>query len=208
MPRSAKPSGRRRGHRAADPGPPRCQVRFAPPIEIIDKAGWTNVRQRAAIEREARKLATFAPRLLAIRVEVTAPHRRLDRRPINYQIRVRVAAPLGELVTMRQRDPDLMVAVRAAFKAARRQLRDYVQRHREPRLQAQGAALGRVLQLSPWEGYGFIAGSDHEEVYFERSSVVNDRFDRLHVGQAVRYAAAAGREGLRASTVDPVGRAG
>jgi len=109
---------------------------------------------------------------------------------------------------MRQRDPDLMVAVRAAFKAARRQLRDYVQRHREPRLQAQGAALGRVLQLSPWEGYGFIAGSDHEEVYFERSSVVNDRFDRLHVGQAVRYAAAAGREGLRASTVDPVGRAG
>lgn len=165
-------------------------------------------RQRAVVEREARRLAGFARRLLGIQVRLTAPHRSLDRSPIQYQARIRVTAPLEELVTARQLDPDLMVAVRAAFKAAKRQVQDYARRHRDPQAPAEGSARGRVVRLSPFEGFGFIAGPDQEEVYFDRASVLNDRFDRLAVGQAVRFTATPGRLGPRASTVDPIGRGG
>lgn len=63
---------------------------------------------------------------------------------------------------------------------------------------------GRVTDLFPGEGYGFVEDLDGLRVYFHRNAVLNDRFDALSVGSVVRYVLARGegKEGPQASTVE------
>jgi cold shock CspA family protein len=66
---------------------------------------------------------------------------------------------------------------------------------------AQDGARGRILRLFPYEGYGFLETRDHREVYFHRNSVLNRGFDRLEVGDEVRFVEEPGEKGPQASTV-------
>ncbi|MDX2057605.1 MAG: HPF/RaiA family ribosome-associated protein [Gemmatimonadales bacterium] len=133
MPRSAKPSGRRLGHRAAPKGPIATPVRPRPEVRIIDTAEVLGEPDRALIAREARKLSAFFDRILEIRVTVTAPHRRLHREVIAFQVRIHVKVPLDELMVRQRTDETLVTAVQEAFRAARRMVQDYVGRLRETR---------------------------------------------------------------------------
>ena len=133
MPRSAKPSGRRLGHRAAAEGPVASPVRPHPTIRIIDAASVLADPDRGLIEREARKLTEFFDRILEIRVTVTAPHRRLHREVIAYQVRIHVKVPLDELTVRQRTDETLVTAIQEAFRAARRMVQDYVGRLRDSR---------------------------------------------------------------------------
>jgi len=56
--------------------------------------------------------------------------------------------------------------------------------------------------------YGFIKALDGEDIYFHRNSVIHGDFDRLEVGTGVRFVATEGEEGLRATTVQIVDKAG
>lgn len=201
MPRSTKPSRRRLGHRTAKEGPRAVRIRPKPLAKIVDTAGVLGDRDKAAIQREINKLAAFSDRILEVRITVTAPHRRLHREVVRYQVRVHVVVPLGELVVKRQEAPRLMTALQEAFKAARRLVQDYVDRHWAPPQPVAGAASGRVVRLFPHEGFGFIKGGKGDEVYFHRNSVLDGKFEMLDVGSRVRYTPEAGREGLQASTV-------
>jgi ribosome-associated translation inhibitor RaiA len=109
------------------------RVRPRPEITIIDSAEVIGKPEEAEIRREARKLAAFFDRILAVRVTVTAPHRRLHREVITYQVRIRISVPLGELAIRRQENPEVLAAIQDAFRAARRLVQDYVGRLRETR---------------------------------------------------------------------------
>ena len=67
---------------------------------------------------------------------------------------------------------------------------------------------GRIARLLPERDGGFILTSDGNEIYFHRNSVANSGFDRLAVGDEVRFVAQHSESavGPQASTVVPVGK--
>jgi ribosome-associated translation inhibitor RaiA len=85
---------------------------------------------------EAGKLDKFYDRITACRVAVEAPHRGQHKGKL-YRVRVDLVVPGAELTAARNpsahgEHADIHVAVRDAFRAARRQLQDHVRRRREP----------------------------------------------------------------------------
>ena len=88
----------------------------------------------ADIRRRAEQLNRFAPDIVSCRVAVEAPHKH-HRHGRLFHVRVDVRLPGSEIVV--NRDPpedhaheDVYVAIRDAFKAARRQLQDTVAKRR------------------------------------------------------------------------------
>ncbi|MGE0440469.1 MAG: cold-shock protein [Gemmatimonadales bacterium] len=201
MPRSAKPSGRRRGHRTTPARPPRERV--TPAVTVTDAAGLLTPAESAWFARRGAQLARYFPRVLAVAVTVGVPHRRLHEEAIRYRIRIRVSVPLRDLVVRRQSGEQLRTAAEEAFTAARRLVQDYTRRHHRPERPSNRAQRGTVARLLPYEGYGFLLGDDGSEVYFHRNAVLGDGFDDLERGAAVRFTTADGRKGLQASTVAP-----
>jgi cold shock CspA family protein len=198
VPESIKPSGRRQGHLVAKPRVRRQPA--APAVRIVDAGAELAPAQLALIRRECAKLSRFYQRILEIRVVVTVPNRRLHREVIQYQIRMHTSVPQAELVIRRQQHTNLLTAVQNATAAARRRIQDYARRDRPPLGSPARSDFGKVVRLLPYEGYGFIESSEGE-IYFHRHSVLDDGFDRLAVGDRVRYNAEEGTRGLQASTV-------
>jgi cold shock CspA family protein len=64
------------------------------------------------------------------------------------------------------------------------------------------ASLSELLEN---EGYGYFITDDGREIYLHRSSVLNQRFQRLRVGTSVTFAEEQGEKGPRASTVRIIG---
>jgi cold shock CspA family protein len=119
----------------------------------------------------------------------------------------------GEVVATREPSEhkeykDIEIAIRDAFDSATRQLEDYVRRQRGATKAHAHAPHGRVSKLVPDEDYGFLTTPQGREVYFHRHSVLNDAFNRLHVGTEVAFVEEEGERGAQASTVKPVGRHG
>ena len=93
------------------------------------------------------------------------------------------------------------VAVREAFDNARRQLQDFARRQRGSVKAPARQPRGRVVQLSPIDEYGYIEAEDGHQVYFQKSSVLKNAFDRLTVGAPVSFVEEPGEKGPQASTV-------
>jgi cold shock CspA family protein len=109
-----------------------------------------------------------------------------------------------KLTKVAESDPErkhARVAIREAFDTARRRLQDYARRQRGAVKTATKQPRGRVSQLFPVDEYGYLEAEDGHEVYFQKSSVLNDGFDRLAVGSAVSFVEEGGEKGPQASTV-------
>lgn len=186
----------------------------------------------ADIREKAAKLDRFYDRIMACRVIVEAPHRH-HRKGKAYHIRIDITVPGGEIVVGRQAKPvpdpdarfeagrrlyeahemskyaahdDVYVAIRDAFKAARRKLQDYARRQRG-QVKTHGALpVGRVVKLFPEQGFGFLEAPDGREIYFHRNSVLEPGFDRLEAGAIVYFAEEPGEKGPQASTVRLAGK--
>ena len=158
-----------------------------------------------AIREKADKLDRHAPRIISCRVVVETPHKH-QHKGKQYQVRIDLSIPGDEIVVNREPNPDVYVAIRDAFQAAERQLKDYRQRRRGDTKQHDEQPHGRVVRLFPDEGYGFIATADGREVYFHRNAVLETSFDKLAVGAEVRFSEELGEKGPQASTVRPSGK--
>lgn len=64
-----------------------------------------------------------------------------------------------------------------------------------------GRFSGRIAFLDYANGYGFIETPDGRRIYFHKNSVLDADFDRLDVGELVRFREEAGEEGPQASSV-------
>jgi cold shock CspA family protein len=162
------------------------------------------------LERQVRaradRLARYYGRISACRVTIDVPQSRRHSDAKRYGVRIALAVPGGAIVISRQPRADLMTELQRAFEAARRRLQDRARHLRgagklhEPRL------TGRVSELDPLGGYGFLLSADEQTVYFDRNGVTDGGFDRLEVGSRVRYREEAGEKGPQASSVVPLGR--
>ena len=127
-----------------------------------------------------------------------------------FRVRLDITVPGREIVVGRESKPrrshqDISVAIHDAFAAARRQIEDHARIYRgEVKLHSL-PDYGRIIRLFPKENYGFIATADNGEVYFHRNSVVGGAFDKLAIGDEVRFVAqhSESAKGLQVSTVSP-----
>jgi cold shock CspA family protein len=149
---------------------------------------------------------------MSCRVVIECRHPRHDQGNL-FRIRVDLKVPGRQIAV--GRDPaahhaheDVYVAIRDAFDATRRLLEDHVrERGGEVKLHAVPDH-GRIARLLPEQNCGFILSADGNEIYFHRNSVTNGGFDKLAVGDEVRFVAqySESPEGPQPSTVVALGK--
>lgn len=180
------------------------------PVQVV----FRNMDRSAAVEdrvrREAAKLEQYFQPVMGCRVALEATHRH-HREGNLYHVRIDLTVPGAELVV--SRDPsehhsheDMYVAIRDAFDAVTRRLEDYASKRRHEVKRHELPLHGRIREITPAADRGVIETADGREVPFTRNSVVDDGFDKLEVGNEVRFAEAQGEEGPAASTVHIVGK--
>jgi ribosomal subunit interface protein len=177
------------------------------PLQISFK----NLDRSPAVEAKVRgrvgELERFFGRIVSCRVVVEAASRR-PRQGGLYHVRVDLKVP-GKMIVVNQgpsqhqAHEDVYVAVRDCFDAVRRQLEDHARRRRGDVKRHEEQSHGRVAQLLPKECFGTIAATDGREIYFHPNAVVGSSFDRLNVGDEVRFVVHPGEceKGPQASTV-------
>jgi ribosomal subunit interface protein len=164
----------------------------------------------AKVQERALELDKYCDSIMSCRVVVEAAHKH-HQHGNHYHVRVDVTVPGQELVASREPDEhhgytDVYVAIRDAFDTMRRQLEDYA---RQLRRQVKAHAVpphGRIAELLPDEEFGRIETPDGRLVYFHRNSVINVAFERLKLGDEVRFSEEAGERGPQATTVEVVGK--
>ncbi len=159
----------------------------------------------AEIREKAAKLDKYYDGIIRCRVTITAPvghHHRGG----PFAVRLALTVPGTELVVNRQAAEELVVAIREAFDALRRQLEDYARRQRGVVKSHETAPHARVSKLFRTEGYGFLETADGREVYFHANSVLPPGFSHLEIGTEVRFTEEQGAEGPQASTVAIAGK--
>jgi len=174
------------------------------PLQI----SFRNMKHSEAVEREiverAERLGRFCDQIMGCRVVVETRHR--HHQGDLYHVRIDLTLPGHEIVVGRepalhQAYEDVYVAVRDAFDSARRRLEDTVRRSDQRVKVHESPPHGRIARLDYGRNHGFIETPDGREIYFHRNSVLNADFDRLEVGDPVRFNEEAGEKGPQASTV-------
>jgi ribosomal subunit interface protein len=135
-----------------------------------------------------------------------------------YRVRIDLTLPPSHELVAESNPSDttqhvaLDTIIRDAFSKMERQLKSQTRQQREAeKSQINNSAedtTALVTKIYRDLDYGFIKALDGEDIYFHRNSVIHGDFDRLEVGTGVRYVAIEGEEGLRATTVQIVDKAG
>lgn len=143
------------------------------------------VRDRAA------DLEQVADRIAVCRVSLEAPNKRHRHGDI-YHVHVVLDVPGATIAVNHEpgrsyAHEDLYVAIRDAFDAARRRLRDHTRRLDGDVKRHDAAPIGHVVRMIPERDHGFFETTDEGEVYFHRHSVKGHGFEHLKAGDRVRY---------------------
>lgn len=181
------------------------------PLQIT----FRNMKPSGAIKRDieekAAALEAVSSHLISCHVVMEVPHQH-KRHGQHYRCRIEMEVPRHKLVAGRspdQRDAheDASIAIRDAFRAARRELQALERRRRHRGKTHAAPPHAVVSRLFPNEGNGFLTTADGREIFFHKNSVIGD-FDDLVLGAEVRFAEEQGEKGPQASTVTPVGKSG
>jgi len=175
------------------------------PIEIT----FSHMEPSAALESRIRELASrlekFSAQIMRCHIVVEAPGHHSHQGGL-FDFRIDITVP-GEEIAIRRAHPrahsheDPYVALRDAFRAARRKLEDYERKRRlDVKTHAQSQH-GRICELDPDRHFGRIETDEGRLIYFHSHSVQGRRFDQLATGMTVRFAEEAGDSGPQASVV-------
>lgn len=175
-------------------------VRMKIPLQITLRGVDASEALETRVRAKAEDLERFYPPLMSCRivVEMQARHRHQGR---NFNVRIHLGVPGGEIAIDRDHHEDVYVAVRDAFDAARRKLEDYGHMQRGDEKLHATTAHGRVARLDRDGGFGFIETSDGREFYFSSANVVAPAFASLDVGAQVQFLEDAGSDGPQAKRV-------
>lgn len=155
------------------------------------------------------KLEQHYDRIERAEVVIERPHKR-HRQGQRVHVRVELAVPGPDIVVSHDHEldgahEDTYVALRDAFRAARRQLEDRARRLRRDVKTHVEPDHGRVTYLDAEGEWGYLE-SDGRQVYFHRNSVLGG--DTLEVGDEVRFTEERGEKGPQATSVAPIGEHG
>lgn len=176
------------------------------PVTVTFKDIATSDALEVRIRELAQRLARFHSRITVCRVVVAEAHRQHNKGTLHH-VRIDLTVPDGEIVVNREPEEnhaheDAYIAVRDAFEAAQRQLRDWVGRHAKHGAKAHPTPRhGTVVRVFGDDGFGFIETPDGDEVYFHKNAVTHGGWDKLDVGTYVRFIEANGDKGPHATNV-------
>ncbi|MEJ2683368.1 MAG: HPF/RaiA family ribosome-associated protein [Candidatus Sulfobium sp.] len=155
---------------------------------------------KAEVTEKAEKLDKFYGAIMRCRVVVESPRRHQHEGKL-YSVHIYLTVPGSELVVKNQLDKDLYVAIRDAFRDARRKLEDFAREQRGDVKYHEGPNHAVIIRLFPDDGYGFLETQEGREIYFHENSVINKDFGGLEVGMKVRFVEEGGDKGPQASSV-------
>ena len=183
------------------------------PLQISYRHCDPSERLNGIIREKTAELEQFFSRITGCHVFIERPgnHHRKGK-GAHYRVRIELTVPGQYLVVSRdpvqhKENEDAFLATNEAFREMRRQLQDFAKRMRREVKQSYASPHARVTQLLPDQGFGFLTTADGRDIYFHRASVL-DGFERLSIGDEVRFAEEPGEEGPQASTVERVGHSG
>jgi len=173
---------------------------------------WRGLEPTPFHDAEVRKyideLDETSPRITGVDVVIERPHRSGQSGEL-FHVRVDVQLP-GEVIVV-TRDPpehhaheELHVAMRDAFRAARRRLEDHGRVVHGKLRPHDELPAGELFNLSDEAGgYGFIRTDDGREIYFHHNAVRDLAWSDLHDGLSVHYVEGEGEDekGPQASAV-------
>lgn len=175
------------------------------PLQIT----FRHVDPSPALESRIRELASrfdkFSQHIMRCHV-IVEPLAHHAQQGALYDFRIDITLP-DEEIAIRRAHPadhaheDPYVALRDAFRAARRKLEDYERRRRQDVKSHTGPGQGQICELDTERGCGRIETDDGRLIYFHRNSLLGGRFQDLTTGTRVRFAEEAGDLGPQASTV-------
>jgi ribosome-associated translation inhibitor RaiA len=178
------------------------------PLEIryhhLDPSPALDAEIRAHVD----KLERLYPRLTGCRVAVECQHHQHQTGNLR-EVHIELSVPGSKLVVSREphkplqafAHPDVRTALKEAFRAAERQLKDYKdQQHGE--VKTHPIMLhATVSQLVAEQDHGFLMTATGALLYFNRTSFLNEPLEGLRVGDSVHYTEVDGDNGQVASKV-------
>jgi cold shock CspA family protein/ribosome-associated translation inhibitor RaiA len=181
-------------------------------MQIPLQVTFLHMEASPALEQRARELAsrfeTFSQQIIRCHVVIEAPERH-QQQGGHFHVRITITVP-GKEIDIRRAGPahpsheDAYVALRDAFKAARRKLQDYERGRRGDVKTHVAMPHGHISELDVDRGFGRIETDDGRLIYFHRNSVLDASFDSLRTGAKVRFSEERGELGPQASTVHVV----
>ncbi|HET7506482.1 MAG TPA: HPF/RaiA family ribosome-associated protein [Kofleriaceae bacterium] len=161
------------------------------------------------IRRWASRLDTVYDRIERCQVVIERPHQH-HHQGQRYHVRVTLAVPGPDVEVSRDHaldgaHEDLHVAIRDAFRAARRQLEDHARRERADVKTRVEPEHGRITYLDVEGEWGYL-DANGREIYFHRNSVLEP--GALAIGDEVRFTEEPGVKGPQATSVARIGEHG
>jgi cold shock CspA family protein/ribosome-associated translation inhibitor RaiA len=174
-----------------------------PQVSFDDLPVDEQVRDAALEHIES--LERLSDRITGCHVVIAQPHRH-HRQGRLYSVRIELVVPGTEIVVNREHPQDhahedVFVALRDAFRAAERRLEDHVRHVQGAEKAHADRPHGRISQIFPLEGYGFIKTADGRDVYFHRNALSDHDFRMADVGTPVSFTEEEGDDGPQATAV-------
>jgi ribosomal subunit interface protein len=140
----------------------------------------------AHIRKKLEKLESNFNHIVSCHVVITVPHKH-QHQGKQFNVRIELNVPGSEIVVNHDHHEDVYVALRDAFDSAKRQLDDFLHRSSRQTKVHDVEYIGRVVQLFPDEGYGYIGRADGARFYFHRDNLVSPSFANLKEGDEVKF---------------------
>lgn len=177
---------------------------------------YRNVRKTSDIENlireKAAKLEKFCDHIISCRVAVEQVQKFQDNgNP--YRVRIDITVPPGhEIVAKREpskgdmHDP-LVTVIRKTFQAAKKELEKINDKQNgKTKVHPEQEVMGIIHKVFPDQQYGFIKTPDDREIYFHKNAILHNNWDKVQVGQGVRFFLEEGEKGPQASTLEVIYR--
>lgn len=177
------------------------------PLEITYRDVQKTDQIESLIRSKAAKLDQICDHVISCRVAIERPHEfQQTGRP--HRVRIEMRVPPGHTLVAKRESTegelhtDLQTTIRQAFDAARRQL-EKLNRLQQGRIKShpEQETSAVVEKIFPSKGYGFLRTTLGRAIYFNKNSVLYEGFDRMNIGDGVRFVEKEGEEGPQASTV-------
>jgi ribosomal subunit interface protein len=171
-----------------------------------------NLDNSPALEAEIRsridKLDRLYDRLVGVRVSIEALHNQ-HRTGNIHECHITLMVPGSDLVVSRKphkakekyQNPDIYTAVRDAFQAAERQLKEYKEKQSGEVKRHVPLMQGQVAEVNKEAGFGYVLTAEGQLLYFSQSAVLAGDFDQYERGDVVHYVQVEGETGPSASKV-------
>ncbi|MBL4903446.1 MAG: HPF/RaiA family ribosome-associated protein [Desulfocapsa sp.] len=162
------------------------------------RKGW-----QKKIDEEREKLVRhFASFVLHLRVSIvgTAHHKEGG-----YELKLVASVPSDTVVVTRKGENVGSLLIEA-FDVLTHQMKEMQRKKRQSQKNDggavdDGAQVGVIRKVSPYESYGFIVSQDAKEIYFHENALKDISIDALTEGDTVMYGESLGDKGPQASWV-------